>query len=26
LLTETIVGAEAADCIAFQKLVTNCQD
>lgn len=26
LLTETITTAEAADCIAFQKLVTNCQD
>lgn len=26
LLTETIVGAEAADCIAVQMLVTNCQD
>lgn len=26
LLTETLVGAEAADCIAFQTLVTNCQD
>jgi len=26
LLTETITGAEAADCIAFQRLVTNCQD
>lgn len=26
LLTETIVGAEAADCIAHQTLVTNCQD
>jgi len=26
LLTETIVGAEAADCIAVQRLVTNCQD
>lgn len=25
-LTETIVGAEAADCIATQRLVTNCQD
>ena len=25
-LTETIVGAEAADCIAVQQLVTNCQD
>lgn len=26
LLTETITGAEAADCIAVQMLVTNCQD
>lgn len=26
LLTETITGAEAADCIAVQRLVTNCQD
>lgn len=25
-LTETLVGAEAADCIAVQRLVTNCQD
>lgn len=26
LLTETITTAEAADCIAVQTLVTNCQD
>jgi len=26
LLTETITTAEAADCIAVQRLVTNCQD
>lgn len=26
LLTETITTAEAADCIAVQMLVTNCQD
>lgn len=26
LLTETIVGAEAADCIAVQRMATNCQD
>lgn len=26
LLTETITGAEAADCVAVQRLVTNCQD
>lgn len=26
VLTETLVGAEAADCIAVQRLVTNCQD
>lgn len=26
LLTETITDAEAADCIAVQRLVTNCQD
>lgn len=26
LLTETITGAESADCIAVQRLVTNCQD
>lgn len=26
LLTETLVGAEAGDCIAVQRLVTNCQD
>jgi hypothetical protein len=25
-LTETIVGAEAADCVAVCRLVTNCQD
>jgi len=25
-LTETITTAEAADCIAVQRLVTNCQD
>ena len=25
-LTETLVGAKAADCIAVQRLVTNCQD
>jgi len=25
-LTETITGAEAADCMAVQRLVTNCQD
>lgn len=25
-LTETITAAEAADCIAVQRLVTNCQD
>lgn len=25
-LTETITTAEAADCIATQRLVTNCQD
>lgn len=25
-LTETITGAEAADCIACQVMVTNCQD
>ena len=26
LLTETLVGAGLADCIAVQRLVTNCQD
>lgn len=25
-LTETITGAEAADCIAVTRMVTNCQD